>query len=245
MISVVFFVQYKSMGSSSHGIRSGGVVLDLEDLCDANYMSQLMKGSYSILYQLGRGSLKSIVSMSLTEFETIFYTYRKAYGQMDIPKHLGHLLGYNGGVSVFRKEITDKYGPQKEAISTTQNYSVGDIIEGVDGSLYVYMGNVKKLEISIDRELRATYSGHFYIPVGNITIEDGLHQLYSNWLKQASTNFKKAKKCFLKTKRKAKAGSVLKASTGGIGEGEHQVKMVLPRSYLYSYDRTLIAKSWV
>lgn len=241
MLDVVFFVQYKSMGSSSHGIRSGGVVLDLKDLCDKDYMRRLMQGSYNILYQVGRGELKSIIHMSLAEFENIFKHYTKVGNLV----YISHLLGYQGEKSIFRKEITEKYGYTKESVSTTQSYEAGDLITGVDGVEYLYMGNVKKLEIYIDHELRGSYSGHFYIPMRSNDKATTQNELYNDWLRITSANFKKASRSFLKTKRKAVADSVKKIGLSGLGKGTTNVEKVLPKCYLYSYERKLTAISLV
>ena len=66
MIEVLFFIQYRSMGSSSRGIQSGGKILDFGDLCDEQYIRSICKGIYKFMNQVGREHLKDMKSMRLS-----------------------------------------------------------------------------------------------------------------------------------------------------------------------------------
>lgn len=233
MINVLFFVQYKSMGSSSRGIQSGGRILDFGDLCDVSFMDQVLRGSCKLMYQVGRGQLQDLISMRLDEFEAIFYPN----GWLGNIECMRHLLGFNDRPSVFRKEIADKYGPQKAKVQSTTVYEPGSVITGVDGIKYIYMGHVSCLDIYIDKENKASYSGHFYIPM-RYDKEENIEEAYKSWTRSAIMNYRRAEKSFLKSKKKAVAGSVVKTDFNGL-VGTQTLNMVLPKCCMYNYNRQL------
>lgn len=234
MINVLFYIQYHSMGSSSRGIQSGGRILDFGDLCDVKFMQEIMIGKFNIMYQVGRGRLTNIKSMTLKEFEAIFYPH----GYLGNVECLQHLLGAQGKESIFRKEITDKYGPKKDVIKTTTVYNPGDIITGVDNVEYLYMGNIKQLNISVDGRNVGSLSGHFYIPVR--TDLRNASDLLQKWLTAAANNIYNYERHFLKSKRKVVANTIEKTDFRGF-QGEQIIEFVLPNNYIYGNNRKLRA----
>lgn len=235
MINVLFFIQYHSMGSSSRGIQSGGRILDFGDLCDEQFMRSIMRTKYTLLYQVGRGSLVNLKSMSIEQFEAIFYP-KGFLGKLD---NLKYLLGFSDIESPFRKEILQKYGAlaSQPKVSTTTKYNVNDIIQGVDGVSYLYLGNIASMKYYIDKELKANYSGHLYMALENPAVVSQSN--IENFLKRATINFTKFEKKFLKTKRKAVVGKVYTSKyIEGLNEVD-QLNFTLPRNFIYSYERKL------
>lgn len=208
--NTMFFIQYKSMGSSSHGIRSGGVILNIGDLLDVEYMRKLCKGSFTIFYQTGRAELKTLKSMRLDEFKAIFVSG----GHINKMSHLLTDIGEQHSIldeQVFRKEITDMYGTGqfKVKMSKTTKYKVGDMIETDNGETFVYCGNMESLSISmryIDGRFSSgcTYSGHLYLPV-NKNNEDmfDMRVEFAKYMRVMRCNYSKYEKRFLKNKKPA------------------------------------------
>ena len=106
MVDVSFFIQYSSMGSSSRGILSGGRILDFGDLCDERFMRSIMKGRYILMFQVGRNWLRDLKSMTLEEFESIFYP-NGFLGKLD---NMKYLLGFSDIDSPFINVLIKNYG---------------------------------------------------------------------------------------------------------------------------------------
>lgn len=236
MVDVSFFIQYSSMGSSSRGILSGGRILDFGDLCDERFMRSIMKGRYILMFQVGRNWLRDLKSMTLEEFESIFYP-NGFLGKLD---NMKYLLGFSDIDSPFRKEVLQKYGAlaNKEKVKTTTKYNVGDIFKGVDEKHYIYLGNIERMEYVVDNELKCNYSGHLYMPVNCKLTSLKKGDIY-RWLKWAVRNYEMFKKHFLKTKKKAAdIGFIHIKEYDGL-EDVGSIKCILPRTYLYNYERNL------
>lgn len=235
MINVLFFIQYHSMGSSSRGIQSGGRILDFGDICDEDFMRSIMKGRYTLMYQVGRNRLDSLKSMTLEQFEAIFYP-RGFIGKLD---NMKYLLGFSEIESPFRKEILQKYGAlaNQPKVSTTTKYNVNDIIQGTDGVTYLYLGNIASMKYYIDRELKANYSGHLYMALEDIM--DIPQESIENFLRRATVNFTKFERKFLKTKRKAVVNKVYTGRCIAGLKKVDQLNIILPRNFMYSYTRNL------
>lgn len=198
--NVYFYVQYNSTGSSSRGIQSGGVVLSIDDLCDEKYVRKLlMCGRSTLMYQVGRDMLRNLKVLRLEDFEKIFHDHING---------IKHLLGFSELEPPFRKEILVKYGhtSYSEVKKTTTTYNKGDIITGTDGMQYLYLGNIKTMEMFIDGEKKKEYSGHLYMPVTPALLKFNTREWEINeileFLKHATHNFDKFKRHFLKTKKK-------------------------------------------
>lgn len=235
MTKVLFFVQYHSMGSSSRGIQSGGRIVDFDDLQDEEFMRSILKGRYSILYQVDRGYLSNLKSMQLSEFEAIFFL-RGGFKSLN---KINYLLGFSDIESPFRKEILEKYGAlaNKEKVSTTTKYNPGDIIVGVDDRKYLYLGNVARMTYIIDKEVMHNYYGHLYMPISYLDINKSDIQ---EFLKKAIINYKKFERFFLKTKRKAKKDRVIKYVNHNLALAYNDIlDFTLPKNFLYSYNRAL------
>lgn len=224
---VMFLIQYKSLGSSSRGILSGGVILSLEDLYDRNYMHKILKYQWSMLYQVGRSPLQSVKSMRLEEFEHIF--------GIGASSKLRHLLDFNKDIpSPFRKEILSVYGAEAYEVKPhmTTRYKSGDIITGHDGYNYLYYGNVKNLNIKIEGNQVGEFSGHLYSYLinGKVPVDDPF-----DVLKLLANSPSKYKKYILKTKRKAVANQI--RPSGLTLTGHHDMKFIIPSSYIYRWER--------
>lgn len=246
MIEVLFFIQYRSMGSSSRGIQSGGKILYFGDLCDEQYIRSICKGRYKFMYQVGREHLKDMKSMSLSEFEAIFYPK----GYLGTLKNMQYLLGFSDLESPFRKEILEKYGALANKVKprTTIVYKPGQIIKGVDDVEYVYVGLFEEISFTIDRSLWKTISGHMYIPVqwivqkyGSTVPNESSSDMLCEYLMRYLNNYSKLKKYFLKTKRKAIGinanTQIMNMNWITESGGSAKITKVAKRNMMYSYDR--------
>lgn len=224
---VFFFLQYKSCGSSSRGIQSGGIVLTLEDLYDKGYVKKHLRGHWSLMYQVGREQLKSVKSMSLQEFESIF-----GIGNTNKIKYL---LDFDKDIpSPFRKEVTQVYGA--EAYETkpqmTTRYKSGDIITCADGYDYLYYGKLTNMQISVNGESVGQFSGHLYLYLNNK--EYSLESILERLSILAKSPYK-YKEFILKTKRKAIADKII--DSGLKLRGHHDYYVEVPRDYFNRHYR--------
>lgn len=232
--NIYFFEQYKSMGSSSRGIRSGGRILSVDDLLDAQYFKKLAIGSNQLLYQVGRGRLDNIIHMRIDEFEELFVKTGKL-GQMN------HLLGYDGNDAVFRKEILEKYGAlaQKKKPSMTTKYMNGDAIEVENGMQYIYCGNIK-LKVRVrpkrysDEGTSHEYSGHLYIALNKN--DTSTSAAFRKFIESIKGNYLAYEKYFTKNKRKAVVHEGEFNNLGALGE-YGSMSNEIGESYLYRYER--------
>jgi len=235
---VAFFVQYRSTGSSSRGIQSGGVVLTFDDMFDQAYVTKLLRNGYAeskLMYQVGRNSLQDVKSMRVDEFESIFR------GHTDDIKYL---LGYSDLTSPFRKEILTAYGPDlyREVKKSTTVYKKGDIFMGSDNIKYIYLGNFEYVNVYIDKELVAAYKGHFYMPMSAELLKNTNREFEVDtileYFKRVRLSPKKFSANFLKTKKKAEVNSVMNIGHKGLNsEGEFNV--ILNRDFIHNYERKL------
>lgn len=190
---IYFFVQYKSCGSSSRGILSGGVIISLNDLYNEKYVRSLLKYRYGLMYQIGKDCLHDLKSMQLTEFEEIF----------DNTDKIKYLLGYSEIVSPFRKEITNKYGPDKDKpkSKTTTIYNAGDMFTSTNGVDYIYLGKVECMQMTLYDKVQEIYTGHLYMRKQSNMNDNTIRKFLCN----SAFNFQKFNKNFLVTKKKALA----------------------------------------
>lgn len=222
----LFFLQYKSCGSSSRGIQSGGIILKVEDLYDENYVRQLLKGRWSLMYQVGREVLHSVKSMSLQEFEKIF-----GIGNTKIR----YLLDFDENIeSPFRKEVTDVYG--KAAFETkphmTTRYKSGDVIRCSDGYKYLYYGHVENMEIYMNKHLVEEFSGHLYMQLKEK--ENTLNSVLAR-LEILARMPSKSNHFILKTKKKAEADTI--KNSGLKLKGETEFDVTLKSDYYHREER--------
>ena len=251
MINVLFFVQYSSQGSSSRGIQSGGVILDFGDLCDEQYIRKLCKGRYKFMYQVGRGFLKDVKSMTLEEFEAIFYPN----GWLGTLEGMKHLLGYGDIPTIFRKDIINKYGPDagKGKPKTTTVYNAGQIIKGVDNVNYLYVGKFEEIKISLDGNLEYNTNGHLYIPTdwlcrkyGSLVTTSAMSALdvVGDFLASYVHNYSRLEKYLLANKRKALDinKNMLGLNVGWLmgNDGINTINRVAKRTSVYSRDRSIV-----
>lgn len=224
---VLFLLQYKSCGSSSRGIQSGGIILTIEDLKDELYVRQLLRGRWSLMYQVGRQVLKSVKSMSLQEFEQIF-------GIGNTIK-LRYLLDFDSNISSpFRKEITQVYG--LEAFRTkpqmTTRYNSGDVIRCSDGNVYLYYGYLKKFLAYIDNNEVCDFTGHLYMP---LTDKKNSRKSLLDKLDVLVQKPSRYKEYVLKSKRKAEVNSI--RSSNIKLKGDYTYDTILPVDIYHRDER--------
>lgn len=253
MVNVLFFLQYRSVGSSSRGIQSGGVILDFGDLCDEQYIRSLCKGRYKFMYQVGRNYLKDLKSMQLSEFEAIFYPK----GYLGTLKNMQYLLGFSDLESPFRKEILQKYGALANECKpkTTTVYNAGQIIKGVDNVEYVYVGNFEEVQFIVDKTPEYKLNGHMYIPAdsfkrkyGSLTTASAMSSLdiLGDYLMGYLNSYSRLERYFLNNKRKATEVNnsmvALNVSYLLSNGGANVISRVAKRNVIYGYNRNIEIK---
>lgn len=217
------------MGSSSRGIQSGGLILTKEDLLDKEYFNTYINsGKTTLLYAKSREYLQNVKSMQLEEFEELFEGHLNT-GEMD------HLLGIDGSECYFRKEIEKKYGKKDDRPKKhyTTMYKEGDCIIDSCGRKRVYMGEFEYFKLELEGVV-TTLSGHFYCYLDDA--ED--IESFKKSLQSSNWNFTRRRKQFGKTKRKAETDAIYFEGSP-IPEKEGHLSIIIPKSYLYSYERTL------
>lgn len=248
MTNTLFFIQYSSGGSSSRGVLSGGIILDMDDICDEEYIRSLLRGRWKMMYQVGRKPLKDIISIRLDEFERVFYPN----GALSTLGGIKHLLGYRDIKPVFRKEVLDKYGPHanEDKPSTTTSYTRGQVIRGADRVCYVYVGQMDSIRYIVDGHTEYSTHGNMYIPVdwlkgkyGSVVAASAISsvEVVADYLMTFLGRYTRIERYLLSSKRRALEvwKDVVGVNVSWLmqNNGENVLRRVAERSMLYNYNR--------
>lgn len=213
------------------GRYTGGLLLKQSDLYDEEYMNSILKRENTLMYGSTRGYMNDCIHMSKEEFEEVFS------GHIDEVKYLLN------GRGIFRKEVIEAFSDEgKPKYKVITKLEIGHIYADVSGNKWLYMGNVKfhgECEISWGgRKNDITLGGNMYIPVCIYTepiidIEKVKFDIADNLASWGETVIGK---WFLKGKKKI----VKDLGNSGITlEDLRDCTVKLPKSYLYSYERTV------
>lgn len=217
-----FFIQY----NGSRGKLAGGIILELSDLLDKSYMKQILRGRHSFMYGYARNSLQDIKSMRLPEFEGMFNRV-----QIEEIKYL--IRDY----SVFRREIYDKYsGVEKPNYKKITKLIPGHVYLSEDETTrWLYLGNIHLIG-KVENCERVNNSGNCFLHI----MGDG--KLNDEWFVRNITNLilsTRNEKSFLKGIKKV----IKDLGDSGINlDSLSSGKVILPKSYFYSYERVLTYK---
>lgn len=226
MLRPTFLVQYNSTGSSSRGKLSGGILLQLEDLFDKEYMKKVLRGSYTLMYAYNRGYFEGIIHMRRDEFEEVFK------GNIEKVQYL------MTEVPVFRKEICSAY----DGVDRPKHKLITKLIPGHlyldknNTTIWYYVGNVN-IAGCIDKDIVLDACGNLFIHVNKST---NLNKEYIQGdIVRTIESRSRRKLDILKGYKQV----IKDLGDAGIDFSDiSEYKTILPKTYLYGYERRLIYK---